>query len=97
MRLQLKNIGQTTDADIRFGDLTVFVGPQATGKSITLQFLKLVLDIGHVQEEMTRYGLDWSGEFPGSSTPILVRGCRDSGGRARAKSPGQDAQSTSPD
>ncbi len=64
MRLQLKNIGQITDADIRFGDLTVFVGPQATGKSIALQFLKLVLDLGHVQDEMTRYGLDWSGELP---------------------------------
>jgi hypothetical protein len=64
MRLQLKNIGQITDADIRFGDLTVLVGPQATGKSIALQFLKLVLDLGHVQEEMTRYGLDWSGELP---------------------------------
>ena len=64
MRLQLKNIGQITDADIRFGDLTVFVGPQATGKSIALEFLKLVLDMGHVQEEMTRYGIDWSGELP---------------------------------
>ena len=97
MRLLLKNIGQITDADIRFGDLTVFVGPQATGKSLALQFLKLVLDLGHVQEEMTRYGLDWSGSCPGSSTPILVRGCLDSGGRVRAKSPGQDAQSTFPD
>jgi hypothetical protein len=27
MRLQLKNIGPITDADIRFGDLTVLVGP----------------------------------------------------------------------
>jgi len=64
MHLQLKNIGQITDADIRFGDITVFVGPQATGKSITLQFLKLLLDMGQVQEEMTRYGLDWSGQLP---------------------------------
>src|SRR5208337_2546791 len=64
MRLQLKNIGQISEADIRFGDLTVFVGPQATGKSIALEFLKLVLDLGHVQEEMTRYGIDWSGELP---------------------------------
>ena len=46
MHLQLKNIGQITDADIRFGDLTVFVGPQATGKSIALQFLKLLVDMG---------------------------------------------------
>ena len=64
MHLHLKNIGQIKDADIRFGDLTVFVGPQATGKSIALEFLKLVLDLGHVQEQMTRYGLDWSGELP---------------------------------
>src|SRR5271157_1621635 len=64
MHLQLKNIGQITDADIRFGDLTVFVGPQATGKSITLEFLKLVLDLGHVQEWIARYGIDWSGELP---------------------------------
>src|SRR5208337_5627513 len=27
MHLQLRNIGQITNADIRFGDLTVFVGP----------------------------------------------------------------------
>ncbi len=64
MHLQLKNIGQITNADIRFGDLTVFVGPQATGKSITLQFLKLILDLGHIQEELIRYGIDWSGELP---------------------------------
>jgi hypothetical protein len=63
MHLQLRNIGQINDADIRFGDLTVFVGPQASGKSIALQFLKLVLDMGYVQEEMRRYGIDWSGKY----------------------------------
>jgi hypothetical protein len=62
MHLQLKNIGQIKDADIHFGDLTVFVGPQASGKSIALQFLKLVLDMGHVQAEMQRHGIDWSGK-----------------------------------
>ncbi len=64
MHLQIKNVGPIADADIRFGDLTVFVGPQATGKSITLQFLKLMLDMGQVQHEMKRYGLDWSGGLP---------------------------------
>ena len=39
MHLQLNEIGQIARADIRFGDLTVFVGPQATGKSIAIQFL----------------------------------------------------------
>ena len=50
MHLQLKNIGQITDADIRFGDLTVFVGPQATGKTIALEFLKLAVDLDAIQE-----------------------------------------------
>jgi len=66
MHLKLKNIGQIVEADIEFGDLTVFVGPQASGKSIALEFLKLVADMGYVQREMKRYGLDWSrglGEF----------------------------------
>ena len=63
MHLQLKNIGQINDADIRFGDLTVFVGPQATGKTIALEFLKLAVDLDGIQETMSRYGLDWSGEL----------------------------------
>src|SRR5260370_36849047 len=52
------------ECDITFGDLTVVVGPQATGKSIALQFLKLLVDTGYVQPEMKRYGLDWSGALP---------------------------------
>src|SRR5271163_3547211 len=63
MHLHLVNIGPIKDADIRFADLTVFVGPQATGKSIALQFLKLAVDVGYVQREMKRYGLDWSNNF----------------------------------
>jgi len=58
--LKLENLGPIASAQIAFGDLTVLVGPQATGKSIALQFLKLVVDAGHVQAEMLRHGLDWS-------------------------------------
>src|SRR3989304_2481465 len=61
--MRLQNIGQITDADISFGDLTVFVGPQATGKSIALQFLKLMVDTGQVQSELVRHGLDWEGKL----------------------------------
>ncbi len=64
MHLQLKNIGQIKDADIRFGDLTVFVGPQATGKTIALEFLKLAVDLPAIQGTMNRYGIDWSGQLP---------------------------------
>ncbi|MBL8188834.1 MAG: ATP-binding protein [Acidobacteria bacterium] len=62
-RLRLKNIGQISEADITFGNLTVLVGPQATGKSVTLQLLKLLVDTGHVLSELKRYGLDWSGKL----------------------------------
>src|SRR5437879_7829324 len=58
--LRLQNVAQLRDAEIDFGDLTVLVGPQATGKSIALQFLKLVVDTGYVHNELARYGLDWS-------------------------------------
>jgi hypothetical protein len=57
--LLLENIGQIRKAEVTFGDLTVLVGPQATGKSIFLQFLKLLVDPGHVLAELKRYGLDW--------------------------------------
>lgn len=40
-RLRLTNVGPIQEANIEFGDLTILVGPQATGKSIFLQFLKL--------------------------------------------------------
>jgi hypothetical protein len=55
----LTNIGPITRADLAFGDLTVLVGPQATGKSIAFQFLKLLVDTGQVHRQMTRYGIDW--------------------------------------
>lgn len=63
MDLEIHNLGQIKDARLVFGDLTILVGPQATGKSITLQLLKLLVDTGLVQAELRRYGLDWSGEL----------------------------------
>jgi len=62
--LKIASLGQIKRADITFGDLTVMVGPQATGKSITLQLLKLLVDTGYVQEELRRYGMDWGGSLP---------------------------------
>jgi hypothetical protein len=62
--LKIKNLGQIKKARLSFGDLTVLVGPQATGKSIALQLLKLMVDAGQVQEEMSKYGLDWERSLP---------------------------------
>jgi hypothetical protein len=58
-KLLLENIGQIRGADVTFGDLTVLVRPQATGKSIFLQCLKLMVGPGYVLAELKRYGLDW--------------------------------------
>jgi len=58
-RIQLRHFGPVTSGDITFGALTVFVGPQATGKSLTLQLVKLLADTGAIHETLRRYGGDW--------------------------------------
>jgi len=74
--LKIAHLGPITKAAISFGDLTVLVGPQATGKSIALQMLKLVLDAGKVQDVLTRYGLDWSRRLPDFLDVYLGEGMR---------------------
>lgn len=64
MKLRLQNVGPIIDADLTFGDFTILVGPQASGKSIALQMLKLIVDTGYAQEVMNLHGLDWSGRLP---------------------------------
>jgi len=63
-RLTLRNVGQIKEADLAFGDLTVLVGPQASGKSILLQWIKLLLDCGLIQQHLHTYGLDYGGKLP---------------------------------
>lgn len=38
-RLTVQKFGLITNADVSFGDLSIIVGPQATGKSLFLQTL----------------------------------------------------------
>ncbi|MEB3249020.1 MAG: AAA family ATPase [Merismopediaceae bacterium] len=56
--LRVTNFGQIKEADINFGDLTLFVGPQATGKSILLQLLKLLLDRRKILLNLHEYGYE---------------------------------------
>ena len=58
-RIKLTSLGQIREADISFGDLTVFVGEQASGKSILLQLVKLVLDGGDITRTLKKHGFDW--------------------------------------
>ena len=48
IRLKVQNFAQITEADLTFGDLTVLVGAQGTGKSLSLQWLKAALDGKHI-------------------------------------------------
>lgn len=59
MRISVSAFGPIREAEVTFGDLTVFVGPQATGKSILLQLVKLLLDRRSIHMEMRRFGLEW--------------------------------------
>ncbi|MDI9334035.1 MAG: AAA family ATPase [Cytophagales bacterium] len=59
-RLQIQNFAQIENVDIRFGDLTLITGPQATGKSLFLQWVKLANDAAEVLSDFKQYGLGWS-------------------------------------
>jgi len=61
--LELSNIGPIDRARVELGDLTVLVGPQASGKSVFLQFLKLVADGDRVRSKLREYGMEWGDEI----------------------------------
>jgi predicted ATP-dependent endonuclease of OLD family len=60
-RLRIGNFAQIEDADVSFGDLTLLIGPQATGKSLVLQLL--THEIGRSSSQVRRF------ESHGSVTP----------------------------
>lgn len=57
--IKLTSLGQIPEADITLGDMTVFVGEQASGKSILLQLMKLILDAGDITQTLKKHGFDW--------------------------------------
>jgi hypothetical protein len=58
-KIVIENLGQIKKADIEFGDFNVFVGPQASGKSILLQTMKLMLDAMDIKRTIKKYGYEW--------------------------------------
>ncbi len=58
-RVELTSLGQLAQVDIHFGDMTLFVGQQASGKSILLQLIKLILDADDITRTIKRQGFDW--------------------------------------
>jgi predicted ATPase len=57
--LKIKSFGPINEADIHFGDLTLFVGPQASGKSILLQLVKLIMDRYNIPSVLKQNNYEW--------------------------------------
>lgn len=75
-QLNIKNLGQIKSANIDFGDLTLFVGAQATGKSILLQLIKLLFDISNIKDTLLKYGYDWEMKVSNFSELYFGEGMR---------------------
>lgn len=58
-KLIVSSLGPISEANISFNDLTLFVGPQASGKSILSQLLKLLIDKQHIRRTLEQYGFVW--------------------------------------
>lgn len=84
-RLTVENVGPIKHVEVQLGDLTVLVGPQATGKSIFLQFLKLLVDTGPVLADLKRYGLDWHKGLSDFLDIYLGEGMRDVWHQSRSR------------
>lgn len=53
--LKIKNFGPIKSVNVDLGDLTILIGPQASGKSLFLELFKLVQDKDYVTEMLRRY------------------------------------------
>jgi energy-coupling factor transporter ATP-binding protein EcfA2 len=58
-RLRVQNFGPIRDGEVEFGDLTVLVGPQASGKSIFVQLLKAIEDAAAIRKALKDHGFEW--------------------------------------
>lgn len=64
--IKIRSFGPIKEADINFGDLTFFVGPQASGKSIVLQLIKLIADKTSIETKLENHGFVWSSNLDDS-------------------------------
>lgn len=60
--LKINHFGPVDELDITLGDLTLFVGPQASGKSLVLQLIKLITDRKHIRKTLEQYGFSWGSD-----------------------------------
>lgn len=75
--IKIKSLGPIKEADINFGDLTFFVGPQASGKSIVLQLIKLINDKTNIENKLENYGFVWSNDLDNNVERFFGEGMSD--------------------
>jgi energy-coupling factor transporter ATP-binding protein EcfA2 len=61
--LTVSNLAQIKAGSLQFGDFTLIVGAQASGKSLLLQMLKLLVDKHPIFDTLELHAYDWSGKF----------------------------------
>ncbi len=59
----VNNFAQIKEGTIEFGDFTLIVGAQASGKSLLLQMLKLLVDRHQIFGTLELHAYDWGGKF----------------------------------
>lgn len=80
--LKISRLGPIDEVDVIIGDITILVGPQASGKSIFLQILNLLLDYPAIIRTLKDYGFtienirDLLGHYLGSE---MVKGFKENG------------------
>ncbi len=63
MKLYIKNFGPISEGVVKFKDITVLVGPQASGKSLVLQLFKLINDAKNISDELENQNFVWNGVY----------------------------------
>jgi AAA15 family ATPase/GTPase len=87
MKLHIKNFGPIKTADIKLRDLNISVGPQASGKSLFWQLLKLLLDAPTIRDEFHRFNIDWGKDIKGFLSLYFGEGMDASPSRSSASVP----------
>lgn len=53
--IKLSGFGPICSANVQLGDITILIGPQASGKTLFLQMLKLLVDKDYIVQTLSRY------------------------------------------
>src|SRR5689334_18913784 len=57
--LTIQNFAQLEHVELPLADLVILVGPQATGKSLVLELLKLAIDRNRIVRVLKQHGYKW--------------------------------------